>query len=74
MDRCRDYRREAWKNQLGPSCGEGLKLLDSQFRIMEGIERKDLIFIDNPETRPMAQDDTGVGRREASTQEVRAET
>lgn len=37
-------------------------------------KRKDLIFIDNPETRPMAQEDTGVGRRGASTQEVRPES
>lgn len=37
-------------------------------------KRKDLILIDDPETRLMAQKDTGVGRRGASTQEVRAET
>ena len=39
MDWCRDYRREAWKNQLGPSCGGVYKLLDSQFRTIEGIEK-----------------------------------
>lgn len=50
-----DYRREAWKNQLGPSCGEGLKLLDSQFRIMEGIERKDLIFYTNEKKQKRSQ-------------------